>query len=548
MAASPQPQRAAKAMVTSASGIASEAGVEIMKKGGNAVDAAVAVAFALAVTYPAAGNIGGGGFMVVRMADGQAAAIDYREVAPAGAHKAIFLDSGGDVIPGASKTGHRSVGVPGTVAGMALALEKFGRLKWRDVVEPARRLAAEGFPVSRDLARTLRGLKTKPADYPETARVFLRNGRFYEEGEVFRQPDLAATLARIANGGPREFYEGRTAQLLAAEMASHRGLVNAADLKAYKAVLREPLRGTYRGYELMSMPPASSGGLLLLQMLKILERYDLAALGPNSSAKYHLLAETMKRCYADRAAYVGDPGFIRVPLSGLLSPAYLESRARSIDPAHATPSGDIREGSPSGRESSETTHFSVVDSEGNAVSNTYTLRDGYGSGITVTGAGFLLNNVMDEFAAKAGAPNAFGFPAGEVNTIAPGKRPVSSQTPTIVTRDGRLAFLLGSPGGTTIPNTVLQVVLNVVDHGMNLQEAVDAPRIHHQWLPDVIKYEKYGFAADVAAALEGRGHTLQPVKEVAPIGMVHAIQIEPSTGVRLGASDARSPDGRAVGY
>ncbi len=538
------PVRAPHAMVSSASGIASDVGVEILKKGGNAVDAAVAVAFALAVTYPTAGNIGGGGFMVVRMADGRAAAIDYREFAPQRAHKAIFLDDKGEVIPGASKTGHRSVGVPGTVAGMALALEKYGKLPWRQVLEPARRLAADGFPVSYSFARGLRGLETKAKEFPETRRVFPRAG----EGETFRQPDLAATLGRIAEKGPREFYEGKTAELLSREMASHGGLVTMEDLKTYQAVMREPIRGAYRGYELMSMPPVSSGGLLLIQMLKMLERYDLASLGHNSSAKYHLLVETMKRCYADRAAYVGDPGFIKMPVTGLLAPAYLETRARSIDPRRATPSSEIREGKPLGTESDETTHFSVVDAEGNAVANTYTLRDGYGSGITVTGAGFLLNNVMDEFAAKAGAPNAFGFPAGEVNTIAPGKRPVSSQTPTIVTKDGKLAFVLGSPGGTTIPNTVLQVVLNIIDHGMNIQEAVDAPRIHHQWLPDVIRYEKYGMAADVTAALEARGQKLQPAADAAAIGMVHAIQVEARSGVRLGVSDVRSVDGRAAGY
>ncbi|HUQ92243.1 MAG TPA: gamma-glutamyltransferase [Bryobacteraceae bacterium] len=546
MAASPQPVRASKGMVSSASGIASDVGVEIMRKGGNAVDAAVAVAFALAVTYPNAGNIGGGGFMILRMADGRAAAIDYRESAPERAHKAIFLDANDEVISNASKTGHRAVGVPGTVAGMAAALEKFGTLKWREVIEPARRLAAAGFPVSRSLAGGLRGLQTKASSYPETMRIFLRGGRMYEEGELFLQPDLAATLGRIAEKGPREFYEGRTAELLVQEMAAHGGLIAMEDLKRYQAIMREPIRGTYRGYELISMPPVSSGGLLLLQMLKTLERYDLAGIGHNSSAKYHLLVETMKRSYADRAAYIGDPAFVKVPR--LLTPAYIQSRARSIDPARATPSSEIREGRPPAKESDETTHFSVVDTEGNAVSNTYTLRDGYGGGITVTGAGFLLNNVMDEFAAKAGAPNAFGFPAGEVNTIAPGKRPVSSQTPTIAVKDGNVAFVVGSPGGTTIPNTVLQVVLNVIDHGMNIQEAVDAPRIHHQWLPDVVRYERFGLAADVAKALEARGHRLQPPGEAASIGMVHAIQIEPGTRTRLGASDSRSADGRASGY
>lgn len=527
-------------MVSSASALATDVGVQILKQGGNAVDAAVAVAFALAVTYPTAGNIGGGGFMIVRMADGRSAAIDYREMAPLRATKTMFLDAAGTVIPGASKTGHRSVGVPGTVAGMALAREKFGRLKWADLVLPAQRLAEAGFPVSYSFARSLGGLRLKAKDFSETQRVFLR----VKEGDRLRQQDLAATLSRIAQSGPREFYEGHTADLLEKEMAAHGGLITKADLKAYRAEERQPVRGSYRGYELLSMPPASSGGFLLVQMLKMLEHYDVAKLGPNSSAGVHLLAEVMKRAFADRAAYFGDPAFVKVPLAGLLSPQYIAGRIRTIDIARATPSSEIREGSPAANESNDTTHFSIVDAEGNAVSNTYTLRDGYGSGITVTGAGFLLNNVMDEFAAKAGAPNQFGFPAGETNTIAPGKRPISSQTPTIATRDGKLAFVTGTPGGTTIPNTVLQVVLNLIDHGMNIQEAVDAPRIHHQWLPDIIRYEKYGLSVDVVKALEQRGHKL----EVGAIGMVHAVQIENSTGIRLGASDSRSADGKAAGY
>jgi gamma-glutamyltranspeptidase/glutathione hydrolase len=548
-AASPAPVRARHAIVSTASAAASDAGVEVLKKGGNAVDAAIATAFALAVTYPTAGNIGGGGFMIVRMADGRSAAIDYRETAPGRASKTMFLDASGEVIPNASKTGHRSVGVPGTVAGMALAREKFGTLAWKDLLAPAIRLAGQGFPVSHAMAESLRAQKDRFALYETSRRVFLRGGKYYEEGEILRQPELAETLRRIATEGPREFYEGNTARLLADEMREAGGLISVEDLKGYRAVLRKPVSGRYRGYELLSMPPASSGGFLLMQMLGMLERHDLATLGHNSSEKYHLLAEVMKRAYADRAAYFGDPAFVKVPLAGLLSPAYIEERARTIDMGRATPSGQIRAGSPPAvSESAETTHFSVVDASGNAVSNTYTLRDGYGSGITVRGAGFLLNNVMDEFAAKAGAPNAFGFPAGEANTIAPGKRPVSSQTPAIAVKDGKLAFVVGTPGGTTIPNTVLQVVLNLIDHGMNVQEAVDAPRIHHQWLPDVIRYEKFGLAADVARGLESRGHKLIPPKEAGRIGMVHAVAVDPSTGIRLGASDSRSADGKAAGY
>ncbi|MBK9167645.1 MAG: gamma-glutamyltransferase [Bryobacterales bacterium] len=545
-AASPDPVRARNGIVSTASAPASDAGVEILKRGGNAVDAAVATAFALAVTYPTAGNIGGGGFMIVRMADGRASAIDYRETASGGASSTMFLDAKGDPIPDAPKTGHRAVGVPGTVAGMALALEKYGTLPWKDVLAPAIQLAERGFPVSHSLARALRGQKKFDA-YPESRRVFQRDGRFYEEGEVFRQPDLAATLRRMAAQGPREFYEGKTAELLAAEMRQGGGLVSLADLRTYKAIAREPARGTYRGYELLSMPPVSSGGFLLLHMLGILERHDLDALGHNSSEKYHLLIESMRRAFADRAAYFGDPGFVNVPLAALLSPAYIAARAATIDRARATPSSTLGEGAPV-RESTETTHFSVVDRAGNAVSNTYTLRDGYGSGITVKGAGFLLNNVMDEFAAKAGAPNVFGFPAGEANTIAPGKRPVSSQTPTIASKDGKLAFVVGSPGGTTIPNTVLQVTINLIDHRMTIQEAVDAPRIHHQWMPDVVRYERHGMPMDVLHALATKGHKLIAPGEAGRIGMAHGIAIDAETGIRLGASDARSPDGKAAGH
>jgi gamma-glutamyltranspeptidase/glutathione hydrolase len=543
--ASPQPVRAKHGMVSTAQPDATDAGVEILKAGGNAVDAAIATAFALAITYPTAGNIGGGGFMIIRMSDGRAAAVDYRETAPGRASKTMFLDAQGKVIPDAPKTGHRAVGVPGTVAGMALALEKFGTKPWKDVLTPAIRLAAGGFIVSRGFAQQLRSSQGRFSRYPETRRIFLRDGRNYEEGEIFRQPELAETLRRIAAKGPVEFYQGKTAELLAAEMSANHGLVSLEDLKNYKAILREPVRGTYRGYDLISMPPVSSGGFLLLQMLGMLERFDIAGAGHNSSASCHLLIEAMKRAFADRAAYFGDPGFVKVPLASLLSPAYIAKRSASIKPDKATPSDQLGEGQP-GSESNDTTHFSVVDAAGNAVSNTYTLRDGYGSGIVVKGAGFFLNNVMDEFAAKAGAPNAFGYPAGEVNTIAPGKRPVSSQTPTIASKDGKLAFVVGSPGGTTIPNTVLQVVINLIDHRMNIQEAIDAPRVHHQWLPDVVKYERLGLAKDVMQALESKGHKFAPADQAAVIGQVHGIAIGPDN-MRLGASDSRST-GKAAGY
>lgn len=543
-ARAPEPVRGQKVMVASASEHATRAGLEILRKGGNAVDAAVAVGLALAVTYPIAGNLGGGGFMVVRTADGKSVAIDYREIAPAKAGRDLYLDASGKVIPEASTTGYLASGVPGTVAGLSLAQERYGKLKWRDVVEPARRLAADGFPVSDTLARTLR--ESKLERFPESRRVFLRNGNFYREGEVFRQPDLAATLKRLQQKGPREFYEGRTAELIAEDMRAHQGLITRDDLKAYRPVVREPIRGTYRGYEIVTMPPPSSGGVALIEMLNMLERYDVGALGYNSSRKYHLFTEVMRRAFADRAEYMGDPAFVKLPVAGLTSKRYAADLARGIDLTRATPSAQVKAGRPAAYESPQTTHFSVVDAEGNAVSNTYTLNLNYGSGVTVKGAGFLLNNEMDDFTSKPGVPNAFGLIQGEANAIAPGKRPLSSMTPSLVLKDGKLFLVVGSPGGPTIINTVLQVITNVVDHGMNARQAVSAPRLHHQWLPDAIQVEPYGLSADVAEALRAKGHQIADNPRY--MGDAEVIMIDPATGVRLGASDPRSPDGLAAGY
>jgi gamma-glutamyltranspeptidase/glutathione hydrolase len=531
-------------MVASASRHASEVGVEVLRRGGNAVDAAVAVGLALAVTYPQAGNLGGGGFMVIRTADGQATVIDYRETAPAAARRDLYLDAQGNVIPEASTVGHRAVGVPGTVAGLAMALEKHGTRPWRELAEPARRLAAEGFPVSYHLAGSLRESRLL-ARFPESHRIFQRDGRPFEEGEVFRQPDLARTLRRIKERGPREFYEGRTAELLAAEMKAGGGLITPEDLKEYRPVERRPLRGTYRGYEIITMPPPSSGGVALLEMLNILERYPLAGMGHNSTERYHLLIEAMRRAFADRSELLGDPDFVRVPVRGLTSRAYADERAKSIDPARATPSAEVRAGSPAPYEPVETTHFTIVDGAGNAVANTYTLNGAYGSGVTASGTGVLLNNEMDDFTSKPGVPNLFGLIQGEQNAIAPRKRPLSSMTPTIVTRNGRLAFALGSPGGPTIINTVLQVTLNVIDHRMNIQQAVSTTRIHHQWLPDQVRHEPFGLSPDVVRALEARGHRFASPSYM---GDAEAVMIDPETGFRLGASDPRNPDSAAVGY
>jgi len=545
-AASRPPVRARHGMVASASEIASRVGVDILKRGGNAVDAAVAVGLALAVTYPVAGNLGGGGFMVIRMSDGRVAAIDYRETAPAKAHRNMYLDKDGNLIPDASTIGYLAAGVPGTVAGLALALERYGTMKWRDVVEPARKLAAEGFTVSYALARSLRGEADLLKRFPESRRIFLRDERFYEEGETFKQPELAAVFQRLKKRGPSEFYQGRTAQLIAEDMKANGGLITLEDLKSYRPVIRQPLRGTYRGYEIITMPPPSSGGVALLEMLNILEHYNLEAMGHSSSEKYHVMIEAMRRAFADRAEFLGDPDFVKVPVAGLTSKKYAAELMKSIDISQATPSARIGHGQPAAYESEATTHFSVIDRMGNAVANTYTLNGGYGSGVTVPGAGFLLNNEMDDFAAKPGAPNYYGLIQGEANSVQPRKRPLSSMTPTIVLKDGKLYFVIGSPGGPTIINTALQVIVNIIDHKMNIQQAIDAPRLHHQWLPDVVRYEPYGLARDVMDALKAKGH--QFTDRPRNMGDAEGIMIEMETGARLGASDPRSADARAIGY
>ncbi len=549
--ATPSPTVARHAMVASASGLASQVGVDILRRGGNAVDAAAAVGLALAVAYPQAGNLGGGGFMVIRMADGRSTTIDYRETAPAGARATMYLDPAGSVLPKASLVGYRAVGVPGTVAGLALAQHKYGRLPWRDVVEPARRLAAGGFPVSPRFARSLRDAAGLLAPFPESRRVFLKSGSFYKTGERFRQPDLARTLARLETRGPREFYTGRTAALLADDMAAHGGLVTRADLAGYRAVERKPLTGTYRGYALITMPPPSSGGVALLEMLHILERYDLQRLGAGTVPTDHLLIEAMRRAFADRAEFGGDPDFVRVPVRALTSQAYADARARTIDPDRATPSARIGHGDPVAYESPQTTHFSVVDAQGDAVSNTYTLNFSYGCGVSVPGAGFLLNDEMDDFASKPGTPNGFGLLQGSRNAIAPRKRPLSSMTPTIVTRAGRVFLVIGSPGGPTIINTVLQVLSNVIDHRMSLQAAIDAPRLHHQWMPDEVHYEIGALPPAVRSGLQSQGHVLaaRPGANGSPRwGDAEGVLIDPQTRLREGASDPRNADARAVGY
>jgi gamma-glutamyltranspeptidase / glutathione hydrolase len=553
-------------MVATASVLASRAGVDILRKGGNAIDATVASAFVLAVTYPRAGNLAGGGFALVRLSDGRTTSIDFREAAPAGATRDMFLDSHGNEIAGRSTVGYLASGVPGTVAGLALAEQKYGshRLTWAQLLEPARQLAERGFPVTSGLASDLLSSQPLLAQSPESRRTYLRNGRLYIAGELFRQPDLAATLKRLQHFGPREFYFGKTARLIVKDMESHQGLITLADLASYRAVERTPLRGSYRGYEVLSMPPPSSGGIALLQMLGMLEPREVTSLGLNSAAKIHLFAEVMRRAFQDRAIFLGDPDFVDLPVGQLLDKAYLAGRMMDFDLLHATsslalPISSIAHPAPRGiatHESTETTHLSVIDTAGNAVSLTYTLNGLWGSGVTVTNAGFLLNNEMDDFAAKANAPNAYGLVQGDANAIEAGKRPLSSMTPTIVLKGGQPFLITGTPGGPTIISTVLLVVTNVIDDGMSITQAVDAPRFHQQWLPDVIAHEPFLTSPDSAALLKAQGYdlTLRALYPNGPEvsghtwGDAESILVDTASGLRLGANDLRSADSAALGW
>ncbi|MFN2493768.1 MAG: gamma-glutamyltransferase [Pyrinomonadaceae bacterium] len=550
LAASRQPVRATHGIVASTNELASRVGVDVMKRGGNAVDAAIAVALALAVTHPAAGNLGGGGFMMIRLKNGKTTAIDYREMAPTAATRDIYLDKDGNLIEGegGSLVGYRAAGVPGTVRGMELAFKKYGsgKLTWAQLIEPARRLADNGFPVTYGLARSLRGNNEYLSQYPETKGIYLNGGKFYNEGDLFRQPDLAATFSRLQRFGPNEFYQGRTAQLIVEDVKRHNGLMTLDDLRGYVPKEREPLRVAYRGYQVISMPPPSSGGAVLIEMLNILEGYELPKMDAASSTRYHLMTEAMRRAFADRAEYMGDADFVRVPISGLIDKAYAQKLRSTIRSERASTSEEVRAGRPAGHESEETTHFTVVDREGNAVANTYTLNNSYGSAAVAKGTGVILNDEMDDFAAKPGTPNMYGLIQGERNAVAPRKRPLSAMTPTFVLRkDGSLWFTVGSPGGPTIINTALCVITNVIDYDMNIQQAIDFPRIHHQWLPDELVFEPYGLSGDTQKALIALGHKLARPRY---LGDAAGIMIEESTGVRLGATDPRRSDGLAVGY
>ncbi|MCU1289960.1 MAG: ggt [Acidobacteria bacterium] len=544
-----EPVRARKAIVASQHELASKIGADIMKRGGNAVDAAIAVGLALAVVYPEAGNLGGGGFMLIRFKDGKTTAIDYREMAPAAATRDIFVDKSGNLIKGegGSTIGYRASGVPGTPAGFDYAFKKYGsgKIKWADLVDPAHKLALNGYRLSYRLANLFKSYKNNLEKYADSKKIFLNNGNFHEEGALFKQPELAATLARMQKQGAKEFYEGKTAELIAADMKVNKGLITLEDLKNYEPKERTPLRGTYRGHEIISMPPPSSGGIVLLQVLNMLEAYDIRKMGYNSAEKYHILAETLRRSFADRAEYMADPDFADVPVAQLIDKSYAARRRESIKNNKASSSKEIGYGKPLGKESMDTTHYTVVDAEGTVVSNTYTINDLYGSAVTAKGTGVLLNDEMDDFAARPGTPNLFGLIQGERNKVEPRKRPLSSMTPTIVLRkDGSPWFAVGARGGPRIITAVLQTVINMIDHDMHIQAAIDAPRIHHQWFPDEIIQEPFGLSPDTRNILEKFGHNFA----ARPVNIASATGIEiDEKGVRLGAIDSRS-DGEAIGY
>ncbi|KGG93957.1 MULTISPECIES: gamma-glutamyltransferase [Comamonas] len=537
------PVIAKNGMVASEQELATQIGVDILKAGGNAVDAAVAVGFALAVALPNAGNIGGGGFMMVHDArSGKDIALDFREVAPKGASRNMYLDAGGKVIDGKSLYTHYAVGVPGTVAGMTHALSRWGSMPLARVMAPAIALADKGYPVSVTLAKTLDQEKKNMGRWPATQAVFWRNGAPLQSGERLVQKDLAQSLRLISQQGAKAFYEGAIAQKIVTEMAPHANALSLQDLRDYKVAEREPVRGSYRGYQIVTMPPPSSGGAHLIQILNMMERWPMNQWGADSAQSVHYMTEAMKLAYADRSEYLGDPDFVKIPLKGLISKGYASELAASIKPQQARPAKDIRPGRPQPYESDQTTHYSVVDKAGNAVAVTYTLNTNFGSGIVARGTGILLNNEMDDFSAKPGVANAYGLVGGDANAVQAGKRPLSSMTPTLVLKDGKPVLVTGSPGGARIITTVLQQVVNHIDFGMNPAEAAATPRFHHQWTPDELRVEK-GFSPDTLALLRQWGHK---VALKASMGRTQTIEIR--DGLLRGASDPRNPDGKTMGY
>jgi gamma-glutamyltranspeptidase / glutathione hydrolase len=536
------PAYARKGMVVAQEPLAADVGVTVLKSGGNAVDAAVAVGFALAVTHPFAGNIGGGGFMLIRLADGRTTFVDFREKAPGKATHDMYLDSSGNVTPN-SLVGWRAVGVPGTVRGLELAVKKYGTKSWSELLQPAIHLASSGFAISYSQMRSFHYAADLLSQFPDSKRIFLKDGAFYNWNENFQQPELARTLERIALNGAKEFYEGETARILASQMEKNGGLITMEDLREYQAVEQKPLEGDYKGYHIITSPPPSSGGVGILQMLAMLDDTGYEKSKAGSATAYHYLAEVMRRFYADRNQYLGDPDFVKNPIKALLDPAYIKGRSDSIDPVLATPSDQINPGLSAVAEGSETTHYSIADEQGNVVAVTYTLNAGYGSGVTVPGAGFLLNDEMDDFAAKPGSPNLFGLVQGEANSIAPSRRPLSSMVPTIVLKDGKPFLVLGAPGGSRIITALLEVILNVIDFGMNIQDAIDFPRVHHQWKPDRLDIER-GISPDTILLLKKAGYNIEETKP-AVIARVEAILL--SDGWLQGGHDERG-SGKAAGY
>ena len=537
------PVQARNGMVASEQELATQIGVDILKAGGNAMDAAVAVGFALAVALPNAGNIGGGGFMMVHDAQsGKDIALDFREVAPKGASRTMYLDDKGNVVDGKSLFTHYAVGVPGTVAGMTHALTRWGSMPLPAVMAPAIALAEKGYPVSTTLAKTLSQEKKNMSRWPATQAIFWKDGVPLQAGEQLVQKDLAQSLRLISQQGAKAFYQGAIAQKIAAEMAPHANALTLQDLRDYKVVEREPVRGTYRGYQIVTMPPPSSGGAHLLQILNMMERWPMQQWGANSAQSVHYMTEAMKLAYADRAEYLGDPDFVKIPLQGLISKRYASELAAGITPRQARPSQSIKPGKPQPYESDQTTHYSVVDKAGNAVAVTYTLNTNFGSGIVAKGTGILLNNEMDDFSVKPGVANAYGLVGGHANAVQASKRPLSSMTPALVLKDGKPVLVTGSPGGARIITTVLQQIVNFIDYGMNPLEAAATPRFHHQWSPDELRVEK-GFSADTLNLLRQWGHKVA-IKPA--MGRTQTIEIQ--DGKLLGASDPRNPDGKAAGY
>ncbi|QHS52905.1 gamma-glutamyltransferase [Edaphobacter sp. 12200R-103] len=560
-----EPTRAQHAMVVTVQHDASDAGVEILKEGGNAVDAAVAVGFALAVTYPAAGNLGGGGFMLIRDRHGRTHFLDYREKAPAAASRDMYLDEHGNVVPGMSLVGYKASGVPGSVAGLTYAQKHYGRLTLAQDMAPAIRLASEGFVLTAQEAHNLQSKNL--TRFAVSARIFQRNGRFYQPGETFKQPELAETLRRIAKD-PSDFYKGDMARQIADFEKAGGGLITADDLANYQVKERKPIRGRYRGYDIVTAPPPSSGGIVLVEILNILSGYDLPKLGPDrSAAQVHVITEAFRRAYMDRADYLGDPDFNNLPVKQMANRKYAAAWRASIDPAKPSPSKELVR--PAGfmppppqaapvKESTQTTHFSIVDKDGNAVSSTYTLNGGFGSGVTVEGLGFLLNDEMDDFTSKVGVPNVYGLIQSSANSIEPGKRPLSAMTPTIITthgnwfHHGKLAYVMGTPGGSTIITTVANDIISAIDNGLNIQQVADAPRFHHQYLPDRLDLEKK-FSVPVADQLQAMGYTINRLavadeKNPGVWGDSELIAVDPKTGELLGGHDSRRDYGKAAGY